>query len=78
MSFRHEQELCSSETTETLTPWIGQNNCQLLIVFWRQLFFSPPIQEITFPAELARDADAATVFLAYPLEASKCQEGASE
>lgn len=26
-------------------------------------------QEITFPAELARDADSATVFLAYPLEA---------
>lgn len=41
MSFRHEQELCSSETTETLTPWIGQNNCQLLIVFWRQWFFFP-------------------------------------
>jgi hypothetical protein len=26
-------------------------------------------EEITFPPELARDADAATVFLAYPLEA---------
>ena len=28
-----------------------------------------PHEEITFPPELARDADAATVFLAYPLEA---------
>lgn len=31
--------------------------------------------EITFPAELARDADAATVFLAYPLEVVDDQLG---